>query len=427
MLDGPFAERELRADRSARPPDVIVDRAVSGARPRLRADPELDLASVSIPELRTTVPGGAPPSSPPSSCPREAHVRHLSPSPSSSPRRGRAATSSRLVAPALALGLALGLAACDTSSAHPGADPGAAPSTEVTGEVAPFPLTVTNCGVEVTVPAAPERIVTIKSSTTELALALGLADKIVAAAFLDGPLADDVAAAGADVPVLSDGLPNAEAVLELDPDLVYAGWESNLTAEGAGERDTLAALGIATFVPPAACRENAPAPVMSFDLLFEQIRETGAVLGAPEAAEELVAGQRARLEAVTPDARGLSALWYSSGSQTPYVGAGTGVPQMVLEAAGLTNIVSDIADSWTSISWEEVVARDPDVIVLVDSDWNTVENKKKVLAEHPATRHLDAVREERYLVVPFPATEAGVRNVAAVESLVAQLAETDLP
>lgn len=335
--------------------------------------------------------------------------------------------------------LAVLLGACGVASstpqtgnpAAPGGDGSATqtPAAEVAGTPAvdAFPVTVTNCDVEVTLPAPPERIVTIKSSTTELALALGLADRIVAAAFLDGPLADDVAEAGADVPVLSDGLPNAESVLELDPDLVFAGWESNLTAEGAGERDALAALGVATYVPPAACRENSPAPDMSFDVLFEQILETGAVLGAPEAAAGLVAEQRAQLEAITPDPRGLTALWYSSGSQTPYVGAGTGVPHMILEAAGLTNIVADVRDSWTSISWEEVVSREPDVIVLVDSDWNTVENKKTVLAEHPATRHLDAVREERFLVVPFPATEAGVRNVAAAASLAAQLEEIDHP
>ncbi|MDQ2624984.1 MAG: putative F420-0 ABC transporter substrate-binding protein [Actinomycetota bacterium] len=323
-----------------------------------------------------------------------------------------------------AAAVVVGLAGCAASVAGAPSDP-PTPDEATIASPAPldgFPLTVTNCGVEVTVPTRPERIVTIKSSTTELALALGLADRIAAAAFLDGPLDETVAAAGADVPILSDALPSAEAVLELSPDLVLAGWESNLTAEGAGERDTLAGLGIASYVPPAACRESGPSPTMSFDVLFEQILETGAVLGAREAAAELVAEQRAHLDAVVPDPRGLSVLWYSSGSQTPYVGAGTGVPQMILDAAGLSNIAADVADSWTSISWEEVVARDPDVIVLVDSDWNSAEKKKGVLAEHPATRELDAVREERYLVVPFAATEAGVRNVAAVESLVAQLA-----
>ncbi len=340
-------------------------------------------------------------------------------------RPAHAVALSAVVVAATLAGCAATPGAAGTSTGTTTTDAAPTPSPTPTDATA-FPLTVTNCGVPVTVPAAPERIVTIKSSTTELALALGLEDRIVAAAFLDAPLADEVADAGADLTILSDALPNAESVLELDPDLVFAGWESNLTAEGAGERDTLAGLGIASYVPPAACRESGPPPTMSFDVLFEQIAETGDVLGAPERAAELVDAQRARLDAVVPDTRGLTALWYSSGSQTPYVGAGTGVPQMIMAAAGLTNIADDVADSWTSISWEEVVGRDPDVIILVDSDWNTVENKTQVLADHPATSQLDAVRSERYLVVPFPATEAGVRNVAAVESLVAQLAELDL-
>ena len=37
-------------------------------------------------------------------------------------------------------------------------------------------------------------------------------------------------------------------VLELEPDFVFGGWESNFSADGAGERDELAALGIRTYV-----------------------------------------------------------------------------------------------------------------------------------------------------------------------------------
>ena len=59
------------------------------------------------------------------------------------------------------------------------------------------------------------------------------------------------------------------------------------------------------------------------------------LLGVPEEAETLVAEQRADLEAVTPTGEGLSALWYSSGSDTPFVGAGIGAPQMIMAAAGL--------------------------------------------------------------------------------------------
>ena len=68
---------------------------------------------------------------------------------------------------------------------------------------------------------------------------------------------------------------------------------------------------------------------------------------------------------------GLTALWYSSGDDTPYVGAGIGAPQMIMEAAGLDNVAADVEDTWTSMGWEAIVAADPDVIVLVDAAWNT--------------------------------------------------------
>lgn len=336
--------------------------------------------------------------------------------PHTSPARAGA-----VVVLALALGGCAGGTADDAAPATPATSPEASLATsEATG----FPLTLDNCGTEVTLVAAPERIVTIKSSTTEMVLALGAGDRLVGTAFPDGPLPAWLAdAPGAAAPVLSDRAPSSEVVLEVEPDLVYAGWESSLTAEAAGERATLHDLGIATYVSPAACKDPAYQPnPLTFADVFTEILEAGAVLGEPEAAEALVEEQRTALAAVQPSAGGLSALWYSSGSDTPYVGAGIGAPQMIMEAAGLTNIAADVADTWTSLAWEAVADRNPDVIVLVDSAWNTADHKKEVLATNPTTAALPAVQAERYVVVSFPATEAGVRNVDAVASIVEQLA-----
>ena len=116
-------------------------------------------------------------------------------------------------------------------------------------------------------------------------------------------------------------------------------------------------------------------------------------------------------------------MWYSSGTKTPYVGAGSNAPAMIMEALGLTNIFADIDEGWTSASWEAIVDANPDVIVLVDAAWNSAAQKKTLLAENPITRELDAVRYQRYLVIPFPASEAGVRNAAAVADMAAQLSE----
>jgi iron complex transport system substrate-binding protein len=288
---------------------------------------------------------------------------------------------------------------------------------------ATFPMTIDNCGFEVTIVEPPQRVVTIKSSATEMLLALGVGDRIVGTGFPDGPIPPEFADAADGLPVLSDRVPSAEVVLEVEPDLVYAGWESNLTGEGAGERATLAGLGVASYVSPAACKDPAYQPDrLTVEHVFAEITEIAAMLDVPDDAADLIAEQRAVLADVEPDEHGLSALWYSSGTDIPYVGAGIGAPQLVMDAVGLTNIATGVADTWAPFSWEQVVADDPDLIILVDASWNSAAQKRELLATNPVTANLTAVRNERYLVVPFAASEAGVRTVPAIADLAAQLA-----
>lgn len=289
-----------------------------------------------------------------------------------------------------------------------------------------YPLTVQNCGVAVTFDKAPERVVTIKSTATELLLSLGLGKKIVGVGFQDGPLPDELAAAGANLKVLADKLPSQEVVLGSEPDFVYGGWESNFAADGAGERPTLQQLGVVTYVAPAACRSVKP-PKLTFDAVFGEIAEMGAIFDVEDAAAKMIETQKASLASLAPDARGLTAVWYSSGTKAPYVGAGSNAPAMIMDALGLKNIFGDVDDGWISASWEAVVDANPDVIILVDSAWNSAAQKKKLLAENPITSKLDAVGNQRYLVIPFPASEAGVRNVPAVLDLAAQLTALNLP
>ncbi|MGW9183537.1 putative F420-0 ABC transporter substrate-binding protein [Agromyces sp. NPDC055661] len=287
-----------------------------------------------------------------------------------------------------------------------------------------YPMTLDNCGTVVTFDHEPERIVAIKSSTLELLLALGLQDRIVGTAFSDGPVPDEYAAAASGLEVLSDKVPSQEVTLAAEPDLVFAGWESNLSAEGAGDRATLDQLGVATYVAPSACKEAGYMPdPLTFDEVFADFEEAGSIFGVATAAADLIAQQRAALAAITPSDDGLRALWYSSGDDIPYVGAGIGAPQMIMDAAGLTNVAAEVHDSWTSMGWEAIVAANPDVIVLVDAPWNTAASKIAKLEANAATAALPAVQQRKYLVVDFPSTEAGVRNVGAVASLVEQLGE----
>ena len=310
--------------------------------------------------------------------------------------------------------------------AQPGNDTHNDTGTEMPGNEATYPVTVDNCGTDVTVNEPPERIVTIKSTTFELVLALGLADSVVGHAFLDGPVPPELADAAAGVPELAERDPSTEAVLATDPDLIFAGWESTFTDEGLGSRGALHELDIATYVSPPACQGEGYMPdPLTFEHIADQIHQAGEIFGVPEAAAGLVAEQESQLEQVQTSEAGLSALWYSSGSDTPFVGAGIGAPQLLMETAGLENIAGDVDDTWVSMSWEAVADAEPDVIVLVDSDWNTAEHKISVMADVPAMAALPAVAEGRYLVLDFPATEAGIRSAAAAADLAEQVAAVE--
>jgi iron complex transport system substrate-binding protein len=317
---------------------------------------------------------------------------------------------------AAALALVLGLSGCSSSATAE-----ATPHPSATAHAKP----IDNCGVSVPVGAAPQRIVTIKSSATELLLALGLGKRIVGTAFLDGPIPTSLTSHGTP-PSISEFLPSQEAVLALSPDYIYGGWESNFSADGVGERASLKKLGIGTYVSPSACKEKSLMPdPLTFDTVFTEIDQAGRIFGATAQAEALVKKQKAQLEALKPTSPAVTALWYSSGSTTPYVGAGIGAPEMIMKAAGLRNIFADVHDTWSSIGWESVVAADPRVIVLADSSWSSATKKIGVLESNPATKNLDAVVHKRFIVLPFASTEAGVRNVQAVASVIAQIRKLD--
>lgn len=338
----------------------------------------------------------------------------------------------RIARTAVLAAAALVVAGCSGSGSSANEDPVA--STDEAGRGgqseesdATYPVQVDNCGTDVTVAQAPQRIVTIKSSTTELVLSLGLAENLAGTAFLDGPLPDDLAGAAADIPMLAETAPSTEVVLAAEPDLVFAGWESTFTEDGIGSRASISELGIATYVAPSACQGEGYQPdPLTFEAIFADIIEAGDLLGAPDAAAELVAAQEQDLAQVSASDAGRSALWYSSGSDTPFVGAGIGAPQLLMETIGVDNVAGDIDDTWASLSWEAAAAAEPDVIVLVDSDWNSAEHKISVLESVPAMAALPAVEHGRYLIIDFAASEAGVRSVAAAADLADQLAEVEV-
>jgi iron complex transport system substrate-binding protein len=270
-------------------------------------------------------------------------------------------------------------------------------------------------------------MVTMNQGATEIALSLGLADRMIGTAYLDDEILPDLADDYDSIPVLSAEYPSTEALLDVDPDFVYGSYPSAFDAEAAGDRGELASLGIGSYLSPAACPDRADGEALTFDDVFGEFVDVAELFGVPEAGAELVAEQQAILdESAVDSGEGISVFWWDGGLEIPTAGVCCGAPGMIMTAVGVENVFVEVEGSWAEVSWEEVVDADPDLIVLVDASWDPAADKQAHLESDPALSGLTAVVEQRYVTVPFSSTTPGVRNAGVVGEIAAAIEELGL-
>ena len=299
---------------------------------------------------------------------------------------------------------------------------GAPNSEDGGGSSSGFPIELTSCGFTSEIADRPESAITMNQGATEVALALGVEDQLAGTAYLDDEIPEKWREAYESVPVIADSYPDSETVLAERPDFVYASYASAFDAEAAGDRGELADSAIATYVSPLGCPGD-DKPEISWDSVWGEVDDVAAAFGVPERAEEIREEQQSTLDDLGADVAGdgLRVFWFDSGTDTAFAGAGQGGPQLILDAIGAENVFADQEGSWADVSWEQVVAEDPDVIVFADAGWSTAEDKIEFLRNDPALSQLRAVQEERFVTVPFSASTPGVRLVDGASSVAEQL------
>ncbi len=75
---------------------------------------------------------------------------------------------------------------------------------------------------------------------------------------------------------------------------------------------------------------------------------------------------------------------YDSGEEAPFTAGAYAMPTALIEAAGGVNIMDDLEKSWAEVSWEPVVDRNPEVVVIVNYGDVTAEQKIAFMKENPA-------------------------------------------
>ena len=285
-----------------------------------------------------------------------------------------------------------------------------------------FPVTVQSCDREITFEAAPERAASNDVNLTEMMLVLGLTDRMVGYTGISGwnKLDETIRAGVAELPELSPRYPSREVLVGADLDFWFAGWNYGMSVGGEVTPDTLAPFGIAVYELTESCIHIMDRDRVAVEDMFTDIRNLAAIFGVPERAETLIAGWQAELAAITatvPAGEPLRVFVYDSGEDTPFTAGRYAMPTAMIEAAGGVNIMDDVASSWTRVAWEPVVERNPEVIVIVDYGDVTAEQKIEFLRSNPAFAGIDAVMNNRFVILDYVEATPGPRNIEAIGSL----------
>ena len=264
----------------------------------------------------------------------------------------------------------------------------------------------------------PSRAITLNQHVTEVMLALELQDHMVGTAYIDDEILPQYQAAYQSVPVLAEEYPSREVILAQDPDFIYGGFRSAFGDDAAGSQEELNELGIGTYLTGAICNTDSPDTI---DDVYADILNIGRIFGVSDRAEALVKALEEEVADSAPQAVGsgdtLRVFLFDSGDDAPYTAVCCSMFTNMIETAGGDNIFDDVDGRWKSVNWEEVIDRDPELIVLTEADWSTSQEKIDLLLGNPALADITAVKEQRFVVLQFSSLVPGIRNATAIAEL----------
>lgn len=234
-------------------------------------------------------------------------------------------------------------------------------------------------GRAVTLKNVPQRIVSLAPSNTEVLYALGLGARVVGVTeYCDYP-----AEAKQKPKVGGFSKIDLERVVGLNPDLVLA---TNIHTKSVVPE--LAKRGLTVVVVE---------PKNVNDVLTK-ITFIGKITGASDAAAQLTAQMKTRIEAVTTKVATVKTkprVFYEIDKSLYTPGPGSYIDDLLIKAGGI-NIAADAKSSYVQLSPEVIIAKDPEVILLGDMLFG--ESPESVKAR-PGWANISAIKNNR--VIPI--------------------------
>lgn len=284
--------------------------------------------------------------------------------------------------------------------------------TEASGAF-PFDL-VTKDDQVVTFTHVPERILSTNPNTGEQLMAMGLGDKIIGTCYNNAKVAEQYQEAYEALPRIAEQYPSLEVVLELDPDFIYGRSSAFSEKDTAiATHDKLTEMGIMSLSSIEGYK-------LGCDLedVYEDFHNLGRIFRAEDKAEEVVGGIQAQVSAVKEKIAGQETVRVfnfdaemDGGVYTP----GNNFTSKLIRHAGGVNIFEELENTWNTVSWEEVVELDPEVIIINDYGSTPLQEKIDVLNNTPSLQGITAVKNRNYVAVTLPEVFASTRVGDTIE------------
>ncbi|AZE02837.1 ABC transporter substrate-binding protein [Pseudomonas chlororaphis] len=288
-------------------------------------------------------------------------------------------------------------------------------------EATRYPLTVHSCNREVTFKETPKHALSHDINMTQMMLALGLKSRMVGYSGISGwkAVTPEMRTILDGLPELAAKYPSVETLLDANVDFFFAGWDYGMRVGGDLTPQTLTPLGINVLELTESCAFVMKRPPASLDDTYNDLRNLGRIFDVQDRANQLIADMQQQVAAIQQDlpTEKPRVFLYDSGEDRAMTSGRLGMPQALIDAAGGRNILDDVEASWTRVNWETVVERNPQVIVIVDYSEISAEQKQQFLLNNKALQSVDAIRNQRFIVIPYVQATPGIDNVEAVQTL----------
>ena len=279
-----------------------------------------------------------------------------------------------------------------------------------------------SCNRTVTFDSPPKRAISNDVNLTEMMLVLGLADHMVGYTGISGwkTLDEEMRANVKQLPELSSKYPTKEVIVGANADFFFAGWNYGMKVGGEVTPETLEPFGVKVYELTESCTHIMKKGKASIDDMYADLLNLGSIFNVEDRAKNLVNDYKAELKSFKSNletGEPVRAFVYDSGEDTPFTAGLYAMPTALIEAAGGVNVMNGFEKSWGTVTWEEVVAQNPEVIIIVNYGSVTAEQKRAFMMSNPAFANIEAVKNDRFVTLEYVEATPGPRNIKAIKTL----------